>query len=608
VAAELVPDRLAGTFWVELAPIRDPALVSDELAKTLGAQDGLVDHIGEREMLLVLDNLEQVIDAAPALADLVEACPNLVVITTSRERLRVRGEVEYEVRPLAEPDAVALFVARAGLPEPDDAVPKLCSALDEMPLAIELAAARSKVLAPAQILERISKRLDLFTGGRDADPRQRTLRSTIEWSHDLLDPQEQRLFARLAVFAGGATLEAAQAVADAALDTLASLVEKSLVRRTDDRYWMYETIREFALERLDASGEAEVMRRRHAEHFLERVEEAEPHLRHEEDDWLDRLQAELDNVRSALDHLEATHEHELELRLCASYWWVWSLRGPIREGRRRVERALAADPRPTAARVGALIAAHDLSSDDGDDAASWVWGEEALELARALGDDWAIAYVLMGLGLVFAAEDRFAEAQPLLAESVRGFRELGDEHWEMQASRRLAWAYDSLGDIDRAREIHEENVRRARASGDAFLESRSLAVLAQYHLDRGDVEPAIRLLEESHRVGRDRRGIPDRFAQAILVCRFALALALTGEAAASVRLLSCADARFDDLEVPQERWVERMNDRTRELIGWTVDEAAAAREADAGRKLTVDEAVTLALDALRSPRSAQTPR
>jgi predicted ATPase/class 3 adenylate cyclase len=600
-AAELVGDHKAGTFWVELAPIRDPALVIDEIATTLGAKDGLADHIGGREMLLVLDNLEQVLDAAPALADLVEACPNLAVLATSRERLRVRGEVEYEVRPLAERDAVELFSARAGLgdAEPDDAVGDLCRALDEMPLAIELAAARAKVLSPAQLLERLSQRLDLFTGGRDADPRQRTLRSTIEWSHDLLEPVEQRLFARLAVFAGGATLDAAERVVDADLDTLQSLVEKSLVRRTDDRYWMYETIREFALERLEASGEGQDTRQRHAERFLEMAEEAEPHLRREDDAWVDRLAAELDNVRAALDHFDATEQHELELRLCASFWWVWSLRGPVREGRRRVERALAADPRPTVARLGALVGAHDLSADDDDDAASRAWGEEALALARSLGNDWAVAYVHMGLGLVFAMVEDFAAARPLLEESVRGFEELGDEHWEMQASRRLAWSYEELGDLARAREIHRENVQRARDRGDTFIEARSLAVLATYELEEGHVEPAIPLLEEAYRLARDRPGLPDRLAQVINVSRFARALALTGEAEATIRLLACSDARFEDLELPAERWVDRMNDRTRELIGTTVDGATAARASEEGRKLTVDEAVALAVRLLR---------
>jgi predicted ATPase/class 3 adenylate cyclase len=601
-AGELVGEHKAGTFWVELAPIREPALVTEEIAKTIGARDGVAGHIGEREMLLVLDNLEQVIDAAPAIADLVEVCPNLAVLATSRERLRVRGEVEFEVRPLAEPDGVELFVARAGLSGPDDAVTELCRALDEMPLAIELAAARAKVLAPDAILARLSQRLDLFAGGRDADPRQRTLRSTIEWSHDLLDPGEQRLFARLAVFAGGATLEAAERVADADLDTAASLVERSLVRRTDERYAMYETIREFALERLEATGEADGIRRRHAEHFLALAEVAEPHLRQEDDEWLDRLEAEHDNVRAALDRFEETGENELEMRLCAAFWRAWSLRGPIKEGRWRLERALGGDPRPTIARANALTGAHDLAADDGDLGTSQARGQEALALHRALGNAWDVAYVRMGLGVIFAFEDRFAEAQPLFAESARGFRELGDEHWEMQAKRRLGWAYEGLGDIPRAREIQTENLRRARARGDAFIVSKSNAVLARYELDAGHVEPAIPLLEEAHRIQQGRPSIPDRYLDVILLCRFARALAMTGEAAAAIQLMACAEARFIELEVNEDnadRWLVRWNDETLEMARSQIDHATAARAAEGGRRLTVDEAVSLALDTLR---------
>jgi class 3 adenylate cyclase len=213
-ASELVGEFKAGVFWVGLAPLRDPALVLEAVAQSTGAKAALTADIGERELLVLLDNLEQVVEAAPDLADLVEACPNLVLLVTSRELLRVRGEVEYQVPPLGEPDAVQLFCARGNV-EPTPPVVEVCRRLDDMPLALELAAARAKVLTVDQILERLSQRLDLFTGGRDADPRQRTLRATIEWSHDLLSEDEQQLFARLAVFAGGATLEAAEAVCDA---------------------------------------------------------------------------------------------------------------------------------------------------------------------------------------------------------------------------------------------------------------------------------------------------------------------------------------------------------------------------------------------------------
>jgi predicted ATPase/class 3 adenylate cyclase len=600
-AAELVGDHKAGTFWVELAPIRDPALVTDEIGKTLGAQDGLADHIGDREMLLVLDNLEQVIDAAPSLASLVEACPNLAVLATSRERLRVRGEVEYEVRPLAEPDAVELFVARAGLAEPDTTVRELCRALDEMPLAIELAAARAKVLRPAKILERLSRRLDLFTGGRDADPRQRTLRSTIEWSHDLLAEGEQRLFARLAVFPGGATLETAEAVADADLDDLQSLVEKSLVCRTDDRFWMYETIREFALERLEAGNETDQIRLRHAEHFLALAEEAEPHIRHEDDEWLDRLEPDHDNVRAALDLFGATGAEELELRLCASWWHFWSFRGPLAEGQRRLERALGHDGPLSSVRAHALTGLADIVIDIGESSHAQRLADEAVGLHRSLGDTWGAAYSLMVLGIAFAFQHAWVDARPRLEESSRLFEELGDRYHVLRARQRLAWVYEGLGDLGRARELHEQNVREAREAGDRYAEARSLSVLATYSLEAGEVEGVVEKLEAAHRLHRQGTNMPDRYNGAVMLCRFARALALRDEPAAAARLLSAWEAAFEELGADPggENWITEMNEPTRASIAASLGEEAAAAEVAAGRKLSVDEAVALALDVLR---------
>jgi predicted ATPase len=253
-AAELVPDFRNGVFWIGLAALRDPALVAETVAQTLGAKDGLAEHIGERELLLLLDNFEQVAEAASELGSLLESCPNLRVLVTSRELLRIRGEVEYPVPPLAQPEAVELFCARSRLPRSDE-IAELCRRLDDLPLAVELAAARTSVLSPAQILERLSQRLDLLRGGRDSESRQQTLRATIAWSHDLLSADGQRLFARLSVFAGGCTLEAAETVCAADLDVLQSLADKSLVRFAEGRFWMLETIREFALERLDEIGE-----------------------------------------------------------------------------------------------------------------------------------------------------------------------------------------------------------------------------------------------------------------------------------------------------------------------------------------------------------------
>jgi len=295
-AAELVPEFRNGVFWIGLAALRDPALVVGTVAQTLGAKDGLAEHIGERELLLLLDNFEQVVEAAPQLGSLLESCPNLRILVTSRELLRIRGEVDYPVPPLQQPEAVELFCQRSRL-EPSSDIAELCRRLDNLPLAVELAAARTSLLSPAQILERLAQRLDLLKGGRDAEARQRTLRATIEWSHDLLTQDEQLLFAYLAVFAGGCTLKAAQEVADADLDALQSLVEKSLVRHTEERFWMLETIREFALERFEQAGAAEELRRRRSAYFLELAELAKPELRGPSSSvWLDRLEAEHDNV------------------------------------------------------------------------------------------------------------------------------------------------------------------------------------------------------------------------------------------------------------------------------------------------------------------------
>src|ERR687896_581303 len=276
-AFELASDFRDGVFWVALDPLRDPGLVTETVAQTLGASHGLAEHVGEREMLLLLDNFEHVIGAAPELSLLLEACPNLKLLVTSREVLRIRGEAEYQVPPLSDPEAVELFCARSGL-APSGAIAELSRRLDSLPLAIELAAARTSVLTPAEILERISKHLDLFKGGRDAEDRHQTLRATIVWSYDLLNEEEKALFARLSVFAGGCTFLSAEEVAHADLDVLQSLVDKSLLRHSEDRFWMLDTIRGYGAERLAESRDGDELRRRHAEHFLKLVESA-PGLR-----------------------------------------------------------------------------------------------------------------------------------------------------------------------------------------------------------------------------------------------------------------------------------------------------------------------------------------
>jgi predicted ATPase/class 3 adenylate cyclase len=599
VAAELVGDHKAGTFWVELAPLRDPTLVTGEIAKTLGAPDGLADHVGERDMLLVLDNLEQVIEAAPDLADLVEACPNLRLLVTSRERLRVRGEVEYPVAPLVDHDAAELFRARAGLAQADDVVYALCRALDDMPLAIELAAARTMVLTPAQILERLSQRLDLFEGGRDADPRQRTLRRAIEWSHDLLDPDEQRLFARLAVFVGGCTLETAEQVCRADLDTLQSLVEKNLVRRTDDRFWLLETIREFALERLEESGEADAIRRRHAEHFLELSERAEPHLIQESlgrlGAWHERMESELDNVRIALDRFEVEGDGERACRMVGALAWFWEQRGQFAEGRRRVETALAAEDRPTAARASALSGAAFLAALMGDVETATPRAEEALALHRELGDPWRIADAVHTLGYAKAEAGDMLEARELFEESVQLLRQAGYEDYAMWSMRSLGWTYHDTGDLERAREIHEQNLRRARELGNPGIEATTLAVLGTILVDEGRPRDAFPLFVSAYKLHLD---LGESLEVATDLARLAAALAGIGATEHAVELSSLSDALREELgaRVP---WVERIAGSTLASLRDQVDPSAFEQAWDRGSRLTPDEAVAEALAASR---------
>ena len=350
-AAAEASDRFsAGVWWVPLASLRDPALVVTTVEQVLGARVDLARHIGDKSMLLVFDNFEQVVDASSELVALLAACPALEMVVTSRERLRVRGEQTYPVPLLGPDDGEALFVARARSIDPSfvtgGAVAELCSRLDELPLALELAAARTAVFSPEQMLDRLGSRLDLLKGERDADPRQQTLRATIQWSYDLLSPIEQALLDRLSVFADGCSYEASEQVADADPDTLQSLLDKSLVRRrgsgSESRYWMLETIREFAAEQLAKTGERDTTRERHLAFYVSLVVEAEPQLTgRSQKEWFDRLSVEQENVRAALGFACDRADGEQALMLAGSFWRYWWTRGQIDEGERWYEAALA---------------------------------------------------------------------------------------------------------------------------------------------------------------------------------------------------------------------------------------------------------------------------
>jgi predicted ATPase len=589
-----------GVWWVPLAPLSDPALVVEQAAQVLGAKQMLSRHIDDKHLLLLFDNFEHVVRAGPNVAELVAACPNLAVLVTSREPLHVTGEQEYPVPPQVEQEAVELFYMRARAAVPDfsasTAVTEICRRLDCLPLAVELAAARVKALSPRAILDRLEQRLTLLTGGpRDVPERQRTLRGTIEWSYELLTQEERPLFARLAVFSGGCSLDTAGEIVAAELDTLQSLVDKSLLRHTEDRFSMLETIREFAAERLDASGDADEFRRRHAERFLALAEEAEPHLHGSPKEWLELLDREHDNLRAAFDQFEESGKSEHALRLGGALSPFWATRGYHAEGRRRLERALRSDERPTAARARALNGAVLLAIGGGDAMTARALAEEALALNRALGDALGTAHSTFQLGQAVADEGDVVRAQELFDESVRLFRELGDQHYTLLAAFALSWTYEELGDRERARALDEENLRQARELRNQRMIAIALRGLASYAVDEGRISDALSMLAESIRIVQELGEVP---AIAATLCEFAAAFAVAGKAGTAVRLLACSEALHDEIGAGARPWLAEMNEKTLISIRTQLGEAALAQASAQSRALTADEAVALALDGL----------
>lgn len=600
-AGTLADSYVHGVWWVPLAALRDPRLVLDTAAHALGARNGLVEHIADRSMLLVFDNFEQVSEAAADIAALLASCPNLDLLVTSREPLHITSEQQYPVSPLAREEGVALFVARARAVKPsfqaDAAVAEICRRLDDLPLALELAAARVKALSPAQMLARLERRLPLLTGGaRDLPERQRTLRAAIEWSHDLLTPDEQRLFARLAVFRGGCALDAVEGVIGADLDALTSLVDKSLLRHRDDRFSMLETIREYAAERLESSGDADELRRRHADHFLALAEEADRRLwQGSPGEWLDRLDAELDNARAALDRLEMSGEAQLAMRFAGALWRFWNMRGHLVEGRRRLVGALAADERPTAARAKALIGASSMAARSGDSASARTWGEEALALNLKLGDALGAALSQSYIATAAAQERDWAKARGIIEECVRAFRELGDEDSALLATWVLAWMCRGLGDQERSRALTEENLRQARAAGYRRIEALSLGALAMLAVDQGRLQDGLAGLKEACRIDR---AYGYRLQVALDLCLFARVLARAGNWGAAAQLFAKGEALREETGESLGSWavIEAKLEDTLTAIRAHLDEAAFAEAWDEGRALSLDDAVALALD------------
>ena len=580
-AATLVPEYRAGVFWVGLAPLRDRALVTETIAHTLGAKDGLDEHIGEREMLLLLDNLEQVIEAAPELSALLSSCPDLSLLVTSREVLRVQGEVEYAVPALADAEAVSLFCERAQTAASED-IPELCQRLDNLPLAVELAAARTKALSPAQILERLSQRLDLLKGGRDADPRQQTLRATIEWSYDLLSEEEQQFFRRLSVFAGGCTLHAAEDVCDADIDTLQSLVEQSLLRFTNGRYWMLGTIREYAAGQLEESGVVDELTRRFAGFFVALADAAQPHLTGPtQAEWLERLHAEHENFRRALQWLGERGETELQLRLVAALWRFWHLRGFLGEGRGWLRDALRRrDGVPTIARGNALLGAAFLAHWQHDRAEVKACANEAVELFRDLGDRRGLAGALRLASFALEDEGRFEGARRLREESLALARDLGDERDIAVALGGLASLARAEGDYDRAQLLWKDSLPLFRQSGDRYGLAISLFGLAFAAVDQEREREAERYLAEALSLSQEL-GYEEGIAYYLLGA--AALAAARGDSYRGVQLLGRMDALCDEIAFSMNPTEQQLRERAlaaaRARLGESIVDTALAEGA-----------------------------
>jgi predicted ATPase/class 3 adenylate cyclase len=581
-AADLLSAFADGAFFVDLAPVSEPTLVLPAIAQSLAVREGgaqtlreaVVGYLRQKRLLLVLDNAERVTGAAPVVADLLGACPHLAVIATSRVPLRLRAEREFAVEPLALPDprrlpglvnlarvpAVDLFVRRAeaarrgfALTEANArAIAEICVRLDGLPLALELAAARVKLLTPPALLARLSNRLALLTGGaHDLPARQQTLHATIAWSHDLLPPEEQVLFRRLAVFAGGFTLEAAEDVGGEAarrpggdddssfpsppfvFDGVASLVDKSLLGQTEgadggSRFAMLETIREFGLARLAEGGEDAVVRDAHAVFFLALAERAEPELTGpDQQRWLDRLEMEHSNLRQALDWMQE-HEAGAAVRLAGALWRFWWTRGHLAEGRGRLEAVLERGGGSPAERGKALHGAGSLAGEQGDYDAATAHLEAALAAFRQTGDRLGEALALTDLGLIARDQGALERAEEHHEAALVLRRAVGDRRGVAVSLSNLGGLAMICGDYEGADAAFADAVAAFRALGDR----RSLATVVSIQADaatrRGDYGRAIRYAEEAIALLRE---VGDQSGVAVTLVTLAAGLSAQGEVA-----------------------------------------------------------------------------
>ncbi len=690
VAAAASSDFADGICFVALAPVTEPGLVVSTIAQALGVReqgnrpllDGLQDLLREKQLLLLLDNFEQLISAAPVIAQLLVAAPRLHVLVTSRTSLHLSGEHEFVVPPLSLPpphlpdlealsqyEAVSLFIERAQAVRSDfamtgenaAAIAAMCQQVDGLPLAIELAARRSKLFSPQALLPRLRNRLKLLVGGaQDLPSRQQTLRATIAWSYDLLDKTEKTLFRRLAVFVGGCTFEAAEAVCHThqdlgvdVLDAVAQLVDKSLLRQgaqadSEPRLLMLETIREYALERLEESDEAEAMRRQHAIFFLRLSEEAQPKIRSaEQSTWGKRLEVEHDNLRAALRWTLECQEAEMGLRLAGALFGFWRSCNHTSEGRSWLAQVLAQPGVKvrTPARAKALFGAGTMAFFQGDFPAARQFLEESVSIGRELGAAGRrdLAHALATLGHLVLLQGNLSAARELAEESKQLFQEVGEVWGLAMVLSLLGEATVKLGDPVAARSFLEESVALFRVAGDRQRLVLPIDALGLVALQQGDYAGARARFEEALSLARetgDEPFIADALARlgtvALREGNYQQSAGLYQQSLALNRVLGNRDGIAEDLaglaevasllgqperaarlcgavEVLREARNIRLSplrraayDRTVEGIRVQLDEAVFAAAWAKGRAMPLEQAIEEALETKDEPPTGTT--
>lgn len=627
-----------GIFFVDLAPVSQPERVGDAIVEALGVLGGagrpipkvLETALGKKETLLLLDNFEHLLEAAPLVSDLLSAAPDLRVLGTSREALNLYGEQEYPVPPLRLPDlsdpaspsaltdheAIALFIQRAQAIKPDFTltdeeaphVAEICVRLDGLPLAIELAAAQVKLFRPQALLSQLESRLTaLKDGPRGLPERQRTLRGAIDWSHELLDNAEKTLFARLSVFQGGRTIEAVEAVCchDLAIDVLeglASLLNKNLLRLEDGRegeprFTMLETIHEYARERLEDSGEAEAIRRRHAEYFTTLAARVEPHTRGGTDQmhWLRRLEADHENLRAVYGWCMARGEVELGLRLVGSLGHFWWRQAHFAEGQQWTERALEMiEDAPPAVRARVLFAAGRVSFYLGDTATNKRVLGQALALYRELGARRDVGWTLVHLTMSSVGRrDEYDDALALAEEGLALLREEDDKSGIAQALTNLGELARLQGDLLRANEAYEECLNVAREIGDRLREAIVLINLGLAAQNEGDATRAEALFKQSLTLALEIRHLVLKVDDLAYLAGAAEAL---GHLKRAARLFGAADALYDAYGFSLQSGDLPAWEHSRASVREQLDEATFNALWAEGKAMSLEEAIAYALE------------